>query len=610
MRGEAYTSPLFYAKGSDILLQYPINVRPENISIPSTGGLPFASHASFTFQGDYLSYVLYRCIDCATNEIVYDSVGVGRMSRTPIAYNGDEVSVGSLASHITSGHNYVIQFLLAQRTQDGEDNLYDMPCVSGTITANTGTQSSFVLENNLPIYEWSSTHQPIRDIVTNVVVAGMVMKIGDETRFITDYNPDDGVVSVFSPFTSEVKAGTRYKIYSNYLITPQYYFKCRDLPTINASIYYGDYSEEGTLKGRGIVCSANYSQQDNVMIKYYTATLYASYHDTQKEYKLAQTEKVYSQRTVQIFDSILGVSPWNGELPIDVDYRVEFEIVTQDNAVYSAEATMRKQAVSEEYVPWDTINIKVDKRLGCVQIRSSKNSTSDPIAHSIVTRTDLITGEQRIIGTDLYFILQDFEVRANGSYEYAITYYNYETGQVYNQTIERYRVTTDSFDGYTITSLTANLWDTVNDDTFYIVRGNGYTVEETWHFICDIEDTTMTHNYDKHLQVGYGRYPAVTSTETNYLTGILTAMLGYINCATKEYVDDIALVNAWRKFISQPRPFLLKSPKGDVWIVNITDASTSYDEKTPKHPTTFSFSWAECDGIERSRVGTGGHFIS
>lgn len=607
-----YASPLFYTKGSDILLQYPINVRPENISIPSTGGLPFASHASFTFQGDYLSYVLYRCIDCATNEIVYDSVGVGRMSRTPIAYNGDEVSVGSLASHITSGHNYVIQFLLAQRTQDGEDNLYDMPCVSGTITANTGTLNSFVLENNLPIYEWSSTHQPTRDI-ENVVVVGMVMKIGDETRFITDYNPDDGVVTVYSPFTSEVKAGTRYKIYSNYLITPQYYFKCRDLPTISASIYYGDYSEEGTLKGRGIVCSANYSQQDNVMIKYYTATLYASYHDTQKEYKLSQTGKIYSQRTVQIFDyCILGLSPWNGELPIDVDYRVEFEIVTQDNAVYEAEATMRKQAVSEEYVPWDTINIKVDKRLGCVQIIPRKFSTSDPMAHEVVTRTDLITGEQQILRADLRnnYPFQDFEVRANGSYEYAITYYNYETGQVYNQTIERYRVTTDSLDGYTITSLTANIWDTVNDDTFYIVRGNGYTVEETWHFICDIEDTTMTHNYDKHLQVGYGRYPAVTSTETNYLTGTLTAMLGYINCATKEYVDDIALVNAWRKFISQPRPFLLKSPKGDVWIVNITDASTSYDEKTPKHPTTFSFSWAECDDIERSRVGTGGHVIS
>lgn len=595
LRGGVYAPPFFYTKGSDILLQYPINVRPENIAIPSREDVLHTTNVSFTFQGDYLSYVLYRCIDCATNEIVYDSVGIGRTSRTPIAYNGDEVTVGNLASHITSGHNYVIQFLLVQKTQDGEDNLYDMPCISGTITANTGTQNSFVLENNLPIYEWSSTHQPIRD-GDNVVAVGMVMKIGDETRFITDYNPTDGVVSVYSSFTSEVKAGTRYKIYSNYLITPQYYFKCRDLPTISASI------EIGGNYGNSIHCSATYVQQDNSMIKYYIARLYASYHGTTTKYLISETPKIYSQKIDYTFlNATLGVTPWGdeilGNMPLDADYRVEFEIVTQDNETFSANATMRVQSNDEDFEPiYDDIIFTPNKNMGCVDMRYV-GSGSSTLGAYILTRIDLETGEKVQVLEDAH----DYGVVANARYEYQILYYNTNTGQPYIKLDEdgkniygkSWRVETSALDGYTITALTPT-----KPAGEYIE--NWYETQDTWHFICDIEDTTMTHNYDKHLQVGYGRYPAMTSTETDYLTGTLTAMLGKINCATKEFEDTIALVKAWRKFISQPCPFLLKSPKGDIWIVNITDASTSYDESTPNKYTTFSFSWAECDSIDNA----------
>jgi hypothetical protein len=71
-------------------------------------------------------------------------------------------------------------------------------------------------------------------------------------------------------------------------------------------------------------------------------------------------------------------------------------------------------------------------------------------------------------------------------------------------------------------------------------------------------------------------------------------MIGYVNCAERKYIDDIALVQAWRKFITSKNPFLLKSQKGDVWVVEITEnPSTTYDESHSSIPTTFSFSWAE-----------------
>lgn len=583
------------------MLQYPINVRPENIAIPTTEDVNHTTMASFTFQGDYLSHVLYRCIDCATNQVVYDSASLSPISTEPIAYNGDTVEVGYLSGKgfLTSGHNYVIQFLLAQRTQSGNDNLYDMPCIGGTVASTSPLNSIVILEKNLPIYEWDANNQPTRDS-SNVVAVGMVIKIKNETRFIQGYNPATGEVTIASPFSFSVTAGTRYKIFSNYLITPQYYFMCRNAPSIAASIEYSPTIQAD--RGRGFYCTATYSQQDNVMIKYYVATLQVAPHGTTRRYEIAKTPKIFSQKIAHTFlDAELGVAPWGDEIygsfPSDVDYRVVFEVVTQDNEVYTASAAMQVVSRDDEFTPaYQSLRVVANKERGCVDITPIPNSGGD-LANSILTRIDLTTGEKkRVFGYLMSNITtHDYEVRANGSYEYNLTYYDSQTGEPFSENTGRYQVSANNLDGYTITSLRP-----IEVAGNYLK--NMYDPQESWHFICEIEDTTMTHNYDKQLQVGYGRYPAMTSTDVNYLTGTVTAMLGHLDCATKEFVDDISLVNAWRKFISQPCPFLLKSPKGDVWIVNITDSSTSYQENTQKRPTTFSFSWAECDDMDNAII--------
>ena len=586
------------------MLQYPINVRPENIAIPTTNSGVYDTTCSFTFQGDYLSYVLYRVFDCATGSVVYDSAGIGSISGTPIAYNGDTYTVGSLSANnfLTSGHNYVVQFCLIQRTQNGQDNLYDMPCIGGTISATTGSSSSFVLEKDLPIYEWSSTHEPIRD-ANNVVAVGMVMKIGNEIRFIDSYNPSTGVINLHSPFSSTVTAGTRYKIYSNYLITPQYYFMCRNLPTITSSIEFDSLG-----LGHKIKCSATYVQQDNSMIKYYVATLYAAPYGTTKWYELAKTPKIYSQNIEHTFlDATLGVAPWGdsvvGGSIEDINYKVVFDIVTQENETYSSSAIMRLQSKDESFTPvYSSITFTPNKNTGCVDIDAVSSGTTG--LYPIITRVNLENGEKEKF--NIANGTHDYSVSANAKYEYIVVYVDSETGQPYVHYDENgrntyagiYDIETSSFDGYTITALEPI-------DLAGNHLKNVYQAHDTWHFICDIEDTTMTHNYDKHLQVGYGRYPAMTSTETNYLTGTLTTAIGQINCPTNEFVDTLTLVKAWREFISQPCPFLLKSPKGDIWIVNITDASTTYKEDTPQKFTTLSFSWAECDSIDNSIIYRG-----
>lgn len=82
------------------------------------------------------------------------------------------------------------------------------------------------------------------------------------------------------------------------------------------------------------------------------------------------------------------------------------------------------------------------------------------------------------------------------------------------------------------------------------------------------------------------------------MTGTLSGYVGYFSCCDHEYHDEISVVKAWREFISAPHPFLLKSQKGDVWVVNIVENPTvEYQEDYYKIPTRFTFSWAECANI-------------
>jgi hypothetical protein len=434
----------------------------------------------------------------------------------------------------------------------------------------------------------------------------MAIKIKDEMRFITAYNVATGEITVQSAFTFAVTAGMRYKIYSNYLITPQYYFECRSLPTITASIETVE-SSGGAIRSNSIHVSATYVQQDNTMLKYYIARLYASYHGLTNRYLLAETPKIYSQNIDYTFlNATLGVTPWGdgiyGNQPLDVDYRVEFEVVSQDNETFKANATMRIQSSDDSITPlFSDIVFTPNKDKGCVDINEITQSGTDRLGY-IITRIDILTGEK----VEIKHTRHDYGVAANARYRYHLIYFDPDTGQPYitldqqgkNIYSKTWEVDTSSLDGYTITAL-----EPFEPAGEFIE--NWYEPQESWHFICDIENPTMTHNYDKHLQVGYGRYSAMTSTHVNYLTGTLTAMLGKLNCATKEFEDTIAMVKAWRDFISQPCPFLLKSPKGDIWIVNVTDASTTYDEQTPQKYTTFSFSWAECDSIDNATLYAG-----
>jgi len=579
------------------MIQYPVNIYPQDIAIDANAITQGAVPVSFTFNGDVLTDIILRFYNYNSGEIIKTVFYSGQY------YNGSNVSLPYLSADFVNGQDYVLQMILAQKNNDSD--IYDMPVLSGKVAKQqsaTGDNSKILVESGITsIYEWGEDNgffYPTKDD-DDRIITGMVLEINGERRFIEYYQSDItvgsenvsfGLIKTSSAFSFTVESGMRYKIFSNYLITPQYYFKCRTAPVIAPAINYG---------AENIYCTATYQQSENVMIKYFNLSLWASKNAGYGYSKLSESGKIFAQNIYYYFNySYLGVTPWVNEggtdYPENVYYKLVCDVVTQDNVSASGETVLNignnpteldyTKYLKIDYILNNSLNT-VDFKTGVAQIKSK------------LFRTDLKTGTTRQIP----ITSRDYNVSSHGNYRYTLIPYD-SNGLPYVKNIVKKDVITD-FTGYTITALKEPVYiagDDRRENFKQLIAG------DTWKFICDISNTSITQNTDKVLHVGYGGYTGVSSTDANYLSGTLSAMLGTITCEEKVFHDEIEIVNAWREFILQPVMFLLKSQKGDVLLVNVVNSPvTEYQEDYYKVPVRFSFDWVQCGNADEILIVRG-----
>lgn len=121
-----------------------------------------------------------------------------------------------------------------------------------------------------------------------------------------------------------------------------------------------------------------------------------------------------------------------------------------------------------------------------------------------------------------------------------------------------------------------------------------YVVGETWKFISDIDSGDIAHNLGLNVHVGTSALPTVTRTNNNYQSGSFRTRIMSLECPSGEIYDNIEKVERWNKFITGDNAFILRSDKGDVWIVAISDnPSRTYDETFNPILTSVAYSWVE-----------------
>lgn len=147
----------------------------------------------------------------------------------------------------------------------------------------------------------------------------------------------------------------------------------------------------------------------------------------------------------------------------------------------------------------------------------------------------------------------------------------------------------ESWDIYSLALIEAN----------YKLGKDRYAVTNHWSFALDLTADSIVQNQDISIHESLSKFPQRTIGKNNYVTGGITCLLGNIDCQTEDYVDNYDKVVKWNQFITQDCPFMLKSPKGDVWVVTI-DSSTerSYEQLSSQIPTQITFKYTQIDDIK------------
>lgn len=643
------------------MIQYPINVSYQNQTYDATAIL----NPEFTFLGDKLSYVYSIVRDYDTNDMIRDFFY--NFTNNPY-YNGEEVMLGGMAttlrSLLTNGRRYTLQMMFSQRNSNNSEFVSDMFVLGGQVEGSVSRTQIYVEPNINTIYPWGKLNGVYtRNTYNDTPICNMVLRINNESHNILSYTEEVtvgdktyGLIVVDSAFSFDITEDMEYYVYSSYIITPQYYFECSATPTVTLT---------NTITGYpSLVCNGTYNQAQNRYIKYYRLKLYWAnneYFSDNSSYNkcilIEDTGDIYSNEIHYEFLNCFRHDPYNLAGTTDY-YKVTCELVTQDNlkAVVDSD-TLQRDAVDRSA---DDINrfwglearyaaihgCTVLKLRGYGSVNSQTAHYTDGLGgakHLLIRETLGYENGQEVIYDSVYLdgraywlnfdfgiaYIRDETVPNRGKFRYRLVNFTELTGQVFMPT---------KSDGSGLMTEFPSCEIEINEYAYYITELNEignpawemnpnyhktahtrYECGKTWKFIGEVQNTTVTNNLNRVNHIGYGRYTSATSTETNYMSGTLTAMLGNILCTDydfkdnpqglmwdeegREFRDDIELVKEWRAFITQPKPFMLKSQKGDVWIVNIVDnPNTEYDDSNYSLMTTISFSWAECDSITTADI--------
>lgn len=609
------------------MLQYPINFYPDGHTFDPTftNGVN-KSQVSFNFKGDVLLSVHFKIYDYDTETLIFSGLEKGASYNSkPMAYNNADISLPNIfINHpeiftIDTEHKYVVQLLLTGGV--GTNNLlHDRFVLRGEIVNDydhTTDTTNMVLEDRINlIYEWNIDANNVRTpvYIENDLAGTIIMKIGNEERTVTSYNYNTGEITLDSAFEGDYPKGEPYQLYSNYLVTQQYFFKTIPYPALsNLQAKWADIAHTTMY---GVNFTADYTLNEYNPLKYYTITMEKQdgediVNEPRHYVKIYETEKIYSQKIEYTFIDDYDVYNAQAGLPIGNSqtrrYLFTINGVLQNGMKISAQLeSVAGERADEPYITHLSVeqgsttglyyNVVKVKWIHSTEdmfatVGGARIYRYDMTADNVIASRVLLASIEAT--NDIYI---DTTVSTHGSYKYVVVPFLrqgnniYETGTEFTPLISDL-INTDMY-GYTITEIKYYGGQTRNGKA-------QYRIGESWHLIADVEDTTITQNTDKVLHVGYGKYSSATHTGLNYMSGTFNGALVQPVCEGDiNWKDDIELVKAWRDFITRDCLYVLRSQKGDVWVVNIVDnPTTNYVEKYKPIPTNVSFSWAECADI-------------
>lgn len=570
------------------MLRTPVNVFPQNNAVDNDNG---GDLFTFTFSGKNLIGYEIMPYDCMTEKPVgFEEWWEGGTYYTKwnywvyhldenVVYNNETISnhVWGMNRFMFNGRNYKYIIRICQ-------NKHDNVMLSGRIREDS-------VEKN-KIYVAKGMVNPIdglKEPVTwdNEEFYSQYVQIGYERHKLVGINKvsseelstDYDILTLDEEFENLPKKGDQFKVISNYIISPFYYFKCRTTPELTSSY---QLNTNGT-----IYCSADYYQAENVDIKKYKWELY-KYNDTDLEL-IAESPFIFNERLDFTFSEYLEIGI----------YKAKCIVYTQDDVIVedeTADITMSGGTVVgvlSATATYDYTNKAVD-----VEIVTDGSQIGQVTCHiyrqSVDDENDInirLVGKIEVYNRGKF---KDYLIANNKSYRYYIIASNSE--QRFIGGASNIIDITD-IDGWTFTSLS------YEENKKLYEYNNIYKTITTWCIELNVQNNDVVNNLNREVHVGSGLLPKVSMNDVNYITSGFSGYVKNFDCSDMETNDDIGNVESWRKFITGNNLFLIKSPKGDIWIGAINDCSTKYDDIT--YNTTVSLNFTEVEKIKNILVNYG-----
>ena len=597
---------------------------------------------------DYSTGYYSRFVDsidegwASTNYVITDVFNGTYHRNTPVPFH-------YTGYNIVEGHNYQYRYKFYQCYPQSMTQLADKPLVDiyygrGKIYpfpsgGGSVTQHDIYIETDL-----TNIEQPwIKD---DQLRGGIWFEVNGQRALIQDYNPQDGHLTLASNITFptggyNTLVGTPYKLFTNYIVTPWYDFKYRAAPAVS-------FSTSG-VKG-GISIDGTYAQTNAVGIKWYQYEIYTttiSAYSTTRNYFVGNVV-VYNNAlykcttatsgtwdssawtTISIVDDpSYGIlvdsgdrsfsSPDKDDYPANPHansfhlnryehaYVIRMTATTQEDDFTYTETYLPKliSSVSDDIVTAVTVNGENITRGGSLISYEYKNiiswmATTDYEYELYRYRfvngrecSEYVGRKDAPAGYATYpYSITDYTTKNHTEYTYEVVVRNKSTHE-YLGCIELCSVESN-FDGWYICSLSPVTVESYGRTIDKAMNRYVYTVGEEWNFISAINSGDITRNINAALHVGVSAYAKTSRDNTKYESGSFTADLLTVECPSGQIKDDIERVDKWMKFISGDNPFLLKSAKGDVWVVNIINSpSRRYDETLNPIFTNVTYEWAE-----------------
>lgn len=123
---------------------------------------------------------------------------------------------------------------------------------------------------------------------------------------------------------------------------------------------------------------------------------------------------------------------------------------------------------------------------------------------------------------------------------------------------------------------------------------NVFYLDKMFKFELNLQVDDMTNNAQVSISQNFTKYPTLQYGASNYWSGSLSSLCGFIASNCVDYVHNTNMVEELKSITSDTRRKFLKDMSGNLWEVNVSaPISISTENAALQNVKTWKFSWVE-----------------